>query len=89
MQNQFHRIKDQISHSSLSRQEQDTLIVALSLASDAELETVSKVFDENPQWIETLHANLKSKQEIAHSQNAMLWKQLLEEEKTMLENLKN
>ena len=85
----FHKIKELICKSTLSQQDQDNLVVALSLANDAELEPVAKLFFESHEWIEKMSMNLKAKQAVAVSQNPDEWRNLLAQEESELKKLES
>jgi hypothetical protein len=87
MPTNLHKVRELLSRSTLSSHDQDSLIVALSLANDSELEPVVALFSENPAWMEKISANYKSKKTADASQDPNLWQKIVREEESQLKEL--
>lgn len=87
MKTNLQKIKELLSNSRLSLQEQEELIILFSRTRDSDLEPVAKLFFENPDWIEKISKNYQSKQKAVTSQNLNDWQKIIQEEESLLKEL--
>lgn len=83
----FQKIKDSISASSVPFMEQIDLIDLFSKVEDGELQSVAELFTEEPIWIEKININLKKKLEYLKTKDETLWQTIIDEEKKELEEI--
>ena len=83
----FQKVKDLISASSLPFSDQIDLIDLFSKGNDSELELIVELFTENQIWIEKISHNYKWKLKALKTKDAEVWKKIVEEEKKELEEI--
>ncbi len=87
METNFQKLKLILTESNLSEEEQNNLLVFLSLATDEELETTVKLFMEDPTLIEKINRNYKEKQKIIKANDSEKWQKIIEEEEKNLKEI--
>ncbi len=87
METNFQKLKLILTESNLLQEEQNNLLVFLSLATDEELETTVKLFMEDPTLIEKINRNYKEKQETAKTKDSEKWQKIIEEEEKNLKEI--
>ncbi len=87
METNFQKLKLILTESNLSEEEQNNLLVFLSLATDEELETTVKLFMEDPTLIEKINRNYKEKQKIIKANDSEKWQKIIEEEEKDLKEI--
>ena len=81
------KIRNLLSQSSLSKDEQDELFVVFSLLGEANLSSVADVLAGDPSLIKKIYENYKAKREVAQTKNADALRKIIEEEKDLLEKI--
>ncbi len=87
METNFQKLKLILTESNLSEEEQNNLLVFLSLATDEEMETTVKLFMEDPTLIEKINRNYKEKQEAVKTKDSEKWQKIIEEEEKNLKEI--
>ncbi len=87
METNFQKLKLILTESNLLQEEQNNLLVFLSLATDEELETTVKLFMEDPTLIEKINRNYKEKQEAVKTKDSEKWQKIIEEEEKNLKEI--
>ena len=87
MNTSFQKIKDLVLKSDISLTEQEELMLAFSNASDADLESILKLFSEDQSWIRKISDNYKAKRAAMITGNTELWKRIVQDEETQLKKL--
>ncbi len=87
METNFQKLKLILTESNLLQEEQNNLLVFLSLATDEELETTVKLFMEDPTLIEKINRNYKEKQKIIKANDSEKWQKIIEEEEKDLKEI--
>lgn len=82
------KLKSMIAQSSLSRDEQQDFITALSQADDSVLQPVVDLCSEDIEWINNLYANYRLKRSAHVAQDAQAWDGILKEEERLLGGIK-
>jgi len=87
MNTNFQKIKELVLRSDISLAEQEELMLAFSSASDADLEPIFKLFSEDQSWIRKISDNYKAKHAAMITGDTKLWKQIVKDEETQLNEL--
>lgn len=85
--NNLEKLKQIFADSKLSDQEQEELINLFSSAKDGELESVIDLFSENPEWIEKISHNYKTKQQALKKGDTNLWQKIIQQEESQLKKI--
>jgi hypothetical protein len=81
------KIKELLSDSNLSPQDNADLVALFAKANDEELDSAIKLFTENPDWIYKINENYKSKQSAFAADSPALWQDILQKEQIQLDEL--
>ena len=88
MDNNFQKIKELVLQSELSFPDKEELLLAfMRVNSDEDLIDVLELFNEDPTWIPKISANLKAKNVVAMTGDAVLWDEVLEKQMAELKEL--
>lgn len=83
----FDTIKSLIQASAIDSKDKMALGEAFAEVPDHYLESVAKLIQKDPSWVEKLNDNRKKKNEAMSAQNEALWNDILTEEKKYIEDL--
>jgi hypothetical protein len=89
METNFEKIQKLISESSVSEPDQVVFIESCRGVVDENLELLVELFTVSPKWIEISVENFKEKRDAAYERNMKRWKDIIESEVSVLEDMSN
>jgi hypothetical protein len=88
MNENLQKIKDLVAQSNIPEDEKVELIAIFSREHDSDLEDTARLFAEDPSWIQQVSDNYKSKRVAMIMGEETLWQKILDEEESLLAQLK-